>query len=105
MTRADPNPDDPAAQPKPGGAAPVDDQVSWAPSAQFIRFAVWALLVGALAGLLYPRTVFVVRHAEKAAEPAQDPSLNERGPGSPPAGAQQERRLRRVQAARAPIEP
>lgn len=32
-----------------------------------------------LAGLLYPRTVFVVRHAEKAAEPAQDPSLNERG--------------------------
>lgn len=34
-----------------------------------------------------------------------NPSLNERGPGSPPAGAQQERRLRRVQAARAPIEP
>ena len=30
-------------------------------------------------GLLYPRTVVVVRHAEKAAEPAQDPPLDERG--------------------------
>jgi phosphohistidine phosphatase SixA len=30
-------------------------------------------------GLLYPRTVVLVRHAEKAAEPAGDPPLDERG--------------------------
>lgn len=30
-------------------------------------------------GLFYPRTVIVVRHAEKALEPAGDPSLDERG--------------------------
>ena len=30
-------------------------------------------------GLLYPRTIFVVRHAEKAVEPKQDPTLNELG--------------------------
>lgn len=30
-------------------------------------------------GLLYPRTVIVVRHAEKSAEPANDPPLDERG--------------------------
>jgi phosphohistidine phosphatase SixA len=30
-------------------------------------------------GLFYPRTVIVVRHAEKAAEPADNPVLDERG--------------------------
>lgn len=32
-----------------------------------------------LPALLYPRTVLVLRHAEKALEPAADPSLDERG--------------------------
>ena len=32
-----------------------------------------------LPGLLYPRTVVLVRHAEKAGEPPDDPTLDERG--------------------------